>query len=142
MNLCAYNIATLLFPYDDPRWDRWKQLVPKVHERARLYPGFVDLYDGTATEAGYLVHAPSVMGNLSAWSDPDDLVQFTCREPLHAAAMRMGKTLFEPKGDEAHIVLYHADTLDLGEARASLMILQEYGPSEDGFGWDELKPSR
>lgn len=137
MNLCAYNIAKMRYPYDDPRWDRWKLLVPKVHERARIYPGFVDLYDGTA---GYLVHAPSVMGNLSMWSDPEDLVQFTFRDPLHAAAMRMGKTLFEPKGDEAHIVLYWSDTLDLDDARTRLLILQKARPSEHAFGWEELKP--
>lgn len=140
VNLCSYNIAKMRYPYDDPRWDQWKLLVPKVHERARIYPGFVDIYDGTVTEAGYLVHAPGVMGNLSAWSDPDDLVQFTFRDPLHAAAMRMGKTLFEPKGDEAHVVLYWSDRLDLYEARACLSVLRDNGPSYVAFGWDELRP--
>lgn len=141
--LYQFNVAVMRFPYDDPRWDAWKKMVPLVHHQAEAADGFVANHDCSGSPLGYMApypRDPLVMGNLSAWRDEDALGRFTFTG-THGALMRQRHKWFTPWAPGVvSIALWWdlPDKFNIETAKRNLALLQAHGPTHDVFSWNSL----
>ncbi|MEU9497622.1 DUF3291 domain-containing protein [Streptomyces sp. NPDC048196] len=134
--LAQLNVATLLYPLDDPRMAPFVEMLDPVHTAADGAPGFVWrlVEEGAADATALRPAGENVIINLTVWETPEALWEFTYRSG-HLEAMRRRREWFE-RHVEAHLVLWwvpagHLPTVD--EALERLADLRANGPSPNAF---------
>ena len=95
------------FPWGDPRFDTFRDMLERVHLNAECAPGFVCRYRGESTDAGYIraFGDPLCMGNLSVWESRAELHDFVFKDPAHRQLMTWRGEWFE-KPTEPHFVTW------------------------------------
>lgn len=146
-----FNLAQMKAPYDDPLWDSWKKIVPRVHASLDGVDGFLGYLDGTQTEAGYLrpyPDRPLVMGNLSAWSSEMALHHWV-HSGAHGALLKKRAEWFHPwpNGDIYSVIWVDHDRAPkfrLDYATAMLELIRKHGPDPQaglyGFRPEDPRP--
>ncbi|MGW2407864.1 DUF3291 domain-containing protein [Streptomyces sp. NPDC001739] len=135
-HLAQLNVATLLFPLDDPRMAPFVEMLDPVNTAADGAPGFVWrlVEEGAADATALRPAGEDVIVNLTVWEAPEALWDFAYRSG-HLEAMRRRREWFE-RHVEAHLVLWwvpagHLPTVD--EALERLADLRANGPSSRAF---------
>ena len=143
MHLAELNIGRLVAPTDDPRVAEFMENLDRVNGLGKRMPGFVWMMEGsgepgTGNTEAKIDGDPQFVSNLTVWEDLASLKTFVYRT-LHAKFMDRKAEWFEVL-DQQHFVMWwvpagHQPTLE--EALGRLAHLQEHGPSEQAFGWDD-----
>lgn len=144
-HLAELNLGRLLAPTDDPRVAEFMANLDRVNGLGRRMPGFVWMMEGsgepgTGNTENCLNDDPQLVANLTVWTDVASLEQFVWGT-IHKQFYERRREWFELLGDQ-HFVMWwvpegHRPTLD--EAMDRLERLRRDGPSEQAFGWAELK---
>ena len=142
MYLAELNLARLKHPKGDHRVAEFFDALDRVNALAERMPGFVwRLKDegGNATDIAFN-EDPMVIANMSVWQTSEDLERYVF-QTVHTAFYRKREQWFE-RMQAPHMVFWwvepgHFPTL--AEAAGRLASLAASGPSEQAFGWSELK---
>ena len=140
-HLAELNIATAVADLDDPVMAGFMQSLDAVNAIAERSPGFVwRLQDETGNATNFSRGGdPRQISNLSVWESAADL-EFFAWNTVHRRFMKNRHKWFLPPTAPFLVMWW----LDIGtmptieDALARLAWLREEGPSEDGFGWDNL----
>ncbi len=141
MHLAELNIARALYEMDDPRMAGFTDNVDLINGVAERSKGFVwRLKDksGSATNIPWS-DDPQMLVNMSVWESPEDLEHYVWNT-VHKKIYDKKEDWF-PQMEMAHFVMWwvpegHQPTLE--EARQKLEHLNEFGSTEEAFGWDKL----
>ncbi len=141
MHLAELNIARALYEMDDPRMAGFTDNVDLINGVAERSKGFVwRLKDksGSATNIPWS-DDPQMLVNMSVWESPEDLEHYVWNT-VHKKIYDKKEDWF-PQMEMAHFVMWwvpegHQPTLE--EARQKLEHLNEFGSTEESFGWDKL----
>jgi len=145
MQLAEFNMGHLRYPIDDPRVRRFVTALDMVNSIAERMPGFVwrlKSDSGNATEIP-VYDDPRIVPNLSVWTDIESLESFVWKT-VH-------KTFYERRGqwfevlEKQNFVMWpvgdgHEPTLV--EAKERLEHLNQYGDSDQAFGWSYAPQTR
>ena len=139
--LADLNIATAVADLDDPVMAEFMQSLDAVNAIVERSPGFVwRLQDETGNATNFSRDGdPRQISNLSVWESAADL-EFFAWNTVHRRFMKNRHKWFLPPTAPFLVMWW----LDIGtmptieDALARLAWLREEGPSEDGFGWDNL----
>ena len=135
-HLAQVNVAVLRAPLDSPRLAGFVELLDPVNALADRSPGFVwrlQTEDGDAT-AIRAFEDDRIIVNLSVWASLEALGEFVYASG-HLDVLRRRHEWFE-KMAEAHLALWWipaGTTPTVEEAKGSLEVLRERGPSPDAF---------
>jgi hypothetical protein len=141
-HLAELNIAKLRYPKGDPRVAPFFDALDRVNALAERMPGFVwRLKDegGNATDIPFS-DDPMVIANLSVWETPGALEKYVF-ETVHRAFYRKRDEWFE-RMSGPHMVFWWIEpgtVPTLADAAGRLADLATNGPSEQAFGWPDLK---
>ncbi|GAA3399160.1 DUF3291 domain-containing protein [Streptomyces roseoviridis] len=135
-HLAQLNVATLRYPFDDPRIAPFAEMLDPVNAAADRAPGFVWrlVEDGAADATGLRPAGEDVIVNLTVWESREALWDFTYRSG-HLEVMRRRREWFE-RHVEAHLVLWWVPAghrPGVGEALERLAELRAHGPSPRAF---------
>lgn len=133
----------MLAPVDDPLIADFMAQLDRINALADEAPGFVwrlQTEEGNATD----IHAyddPLLLVNMSVWENIETLKGYTYGKQ-HAEILRKRLNWFE-KLDKPHMVLWwvpagHIPTTE--EAKQRLDILEQLGPTPEGFTFKESFP--
>ena len=145
MQLAEFNVGHLRYPIDDPRVRRFVMALDMVNGIAERMPGFVwrlKSDSGNATDI-QVYDDPKIVPNLSVWTDIGSLENFVWKT-VH-------KTFYERREqwflvlEKQNFVMWpvedgHEPTL--AEAKDRLDHLNQYGDSEQAFGWSYVPQAR
>lgn len=145
MHLAELNIARLAQPIDHPDIADFVDNLDRINGLAERMPGFVWRFkdeSGNVT-AVQAFEDPMVIPNLSVWESAGDLERFVWGT-IHRKFYERRDEWFQ-KMTEHHFVMWWVEEghqPDLEEAKARLKMLQDRGPSEDAFGWADLRSAK
>lgn len=135
-----FNVARMRAPYEDPIWDKWRELLPVVHAQAAAAPGYIGRYAGEKDTRGYIApyeDDPLVMGALTAWTTPQALRKFTLNG-THGRLLEHRERWFEPwapKGQPYTVLWWQrAGGFSIEVAKDRLETLRRVGPTDTVFG--------
>lgn len=137
------NLATALYPLDDPRLADFMAQLDEINALADESPGFVWRLQSDAGNATDIPVSddPRLLVNMSVWEDVDSLFQFAYRS-AHAAVMAERKKWFEmPSGAYQAIWWIEAGkwpTVEQGKAK--LRHLEAHGPTAEAFNFKNRFP--
>jgi len=144
-HLAQVNFATAIADLDDPVMDGFVSALAAVNGIAEKSPGFVwrlkDKDDEAAAMA--ILGDPRETFTLSVWQSAADL-EFFAWNTVHRRFMKNRHSWFLPPGAPFLVMWWFpAGTIPtFPDALARLKRLREEGPSEVGFGWDNLPGTR
>lgn len=138
-NIAQINVATALYPLDDPRIAEFVQNLDKINQMAEETDGFVwrlkDEGTGDATSI-QVSDDPKFIVNMSVWETIPSLFEFVYKTS-HVAFVGKRKTWFEMPSRPAQVLWWvpigHIPTLD--EGLAKLKTLRENGPTREAFNF-------
>ena len=139
------NFATAIADLDDPVMDGFVSALAAVNGIAEKSPGFVwrlkDKDDEAAAMA--ILGDPRETFTLSVWQSAADL-EFFAWNTVHRRFMKNRHKWFLPPRAPFLVMWWiPAGTIPtFPDALARLARLREQGPSEAGFGWDNLDGAR
>lgn len=141
--LAQLNLAKFRLPVEDPINADFVNNLDVVNAIAEAHSGFVWRLKGDGNDAMDLqaFDDPNIISNLSVWSDLDSLVSFVYKNDEHKNIMRRRREWFEKM--EFFMVLWWVkagEMPSLQEAITRLQILQEKGPSVEGFTFRDDYP--
>ncbi|MEV6352957.1 DUF3291 domain-containing protein [Streptomyces hydrogenans] len=135
-HLAQLNVATMLYPLDDPRMAPFVEMLDPVNAAADGAPGFVWrlVEEGTPDATGLRPAGEDVIVNLSVWENQEALWDYAYRSG-HLEVMRRRRDWFA-RHVEAHLVLWwvpagHVPTV--AESLDRLADLRANGPSPRAF---------
>lgn len=141
--LAQINIARLIAPVGDPKVAGFFAELARINALADASPGFVWRLQDEAGDATGLQPTPdpTLLVNMSVWSDADSLFAFTYRS-AHTAVMAQRRSWMEPSRT-AYQALWWIEagtipTVDEGLAR--LWMLDRFGPTAHGFTFKTTFP--
>ncbi|MEO1223311.1 MAG: DUF3291 domain-containing protein [Pseudomonadota bacterium] len=142
--IAQMNVATALYPLDDPRMSEFMSRLDSINELAEASAGFVwrlQSDSGNATDI-QVDENPRFIVNMSVWRDVESLFDFAYKSG-HRTVMAKRRQWFE-RPDNAYQVLWwveagHAPTVEEGLARLSH--LQANGPSAFAFTFKAKFPA-
>lgn len=142
-NIAQLNIATALYPHDDPRMGRFFEQLNAINALADTSPGFVwrlQSESGNATDI-QVSDDPLLIVNMSVWETVEALFDFAYKSAHRTVVADRRQWFRRPKG--AYQVLWwvpsgHRPSVDEGMGR--LRLLQEAGPSAKAFTFKAKYP--
>jgi hypothetical protein len=145
MQLAEFNVGHLRYPIDDPRVRRFVMALDMVNGIAERMPGFVWRLkgdSGNATEI-QVYDDPKIVPNLSVWTDIGSLENFVWKT-VHKTFYERREQWFEVL-EKQNFVMWpvedgHEPTL--AEAKDRLDQLNQYGDSDQAFGWSYVPQAR
>ncbi|WP_246139420.1 DUF3291 domain-containing protein [Falsiphaeobacter marinintestinus] len=148
MHLAELNIGRLLAPTDDPRVADFMDNLDRINGLGKRMPGFVWMMEGsgepgTGNTENAIGGDPQFVSNLTVWEDVASLEKFVWGT-IHKQFYERRQDWFEIMGQQ-HFVMWwvpagHKPTLE--EALDRLDHLNKNGPSEQAFGWADLKDAQ
>jgi Domain of unknown function (DUF3291) len=142
-HLAQANIGRFRAPIDDPIMEGFRSQLDPINALADRSPGFVwrlQTEDGNATAIRPFADDRMAI-NMSVWESLDALQQYVYRS-AHVGPLRDRKQWFEPIEGPILVLWWipagHIPTVD--EAKESLQILKERGPSPDAFTFRQPFP--
>ena len=145
MHLAELNIARLNQPIDHPDIADFVDNLDRINGLAERMPGFVWRFkdeSGNATNV-QAFEDPMLIANISVWETPEDLERFVWGT-IHRKFYERQDEWFQ-KMTSHHFVMWWVEEghlPDLAEAKARLKHLQDYGPTEEAFGWADLRSAK
>jgi len=146
-HLAQMNVATALYPLDDPRIAEFMGLLDEVNALAEQSPGFVwrlQSAEGNATSirAG---GDPNLIVNISVWQDAETLFAFVY-QTAHRLVMAKRRQWFAPPAG-AYQVLWWVPAGRLPTVQGGLrrlLVLDRRGPGPRAFTFKQkfLPPDR
>ena len=135
-HLAQMNVATALYPMDDPGMGEFMARLDEINALAEASPGFVwrlQSDSGNATDI-QVSEDPRFIVNMSVWGSVEDLFDYAYKS-AHRLVMAKRRQWFE-RPAEAYQVLWwvpagHEPTVEEGLAR--LEHLRRHGPSATAF---------
>ena len=142
-HLAQLNIAKFREPAMNTINNDFHAAIESVNKYAEAEPGFVWrlVDDGPEREGIPLFEDPDMLVNLTVWSDPESLMKFVYRTPIHRDIMRRREEWFDHM--EFSMVLWwvkDGDRPSLKEAAEKLDLLAAKGATEDAFTFKERFP--
>jgi hypothetical protein len=145
MQLAEFNVGHLRYPIDDPRVRRFVMALDMVNGIAERMPGFVwrlKSDSGNATDI-QVYDDPKIVPNLSVWTDIGSLENFVWKT-VHKTFYERREQWFEVL-EKQNFVMWpvedgHEPTL--AEAKDRLDQLNQYGDSDQAFGWSYVPQAR
>lgn len=142
--LFQFNLAWMRESFDHELFADFRAMLPAVHAHAESYDGYVGRYQGELSKQGYIMpyaNHPLMMGNLSWWTNHQDLVDYTFTGP-HMEMMREKRKWFYPPKIKPYTVLYYAPTdrvndLDVAKMRWARLLYN--GSTKDHFGFSDTQ---
>lgn len=145
MQLAEFNVGHLRYPIDDPRVRRFVMALDMVNEIAKRMPGFVwRLKDGSGNTTAISVYDdPRIIPNLSVWTDIGSLENFVWKT-VHKTFYERREQWFEVLEKQNFVMWPVEDGHEpsLAEARDRLEHLNQYGDSDQAFGWSYAPQAR
>ena len=145
MPIAQLNIAQARYPMDDPRMGDFVKNITRMNAIADRSNGFIWRWqEGVGDASGATPNAdPPEIFTLSTWATSEDLETYVFGT-LHAKMYRRGKQWFEAHTSPNFVIWPIADghTPTIEEARAKLADLTAHGPTDDAYGWAELKSAK
>ena len=145
MQLAEFNLGHLRYPIDDPRVRRFVMALDTVNEIAERMPGFVWRLKGDSGNATdiQVYDDPKLVPNLSVWTDIGSLENFVWKT-VHKTFYERREHWFEVL-EKQNFVMWpvedgHEPTL--AEAKDRLDQLNQYGDSDQAFGWSYVPQAR
>ena len=145
MQLAEFNVGHLRYPIDDPRVRRFVMALDMVNGIAERTPGFIwRLKDGYGNATAIPVYDdPRIVPNLSVWTDIESLESFVWKT-VHKTFYERREQWFEVL-EKQNFVMWpvedgHEPTL--AEAKERLDHLNQYGDSDQAFGWSYAPQAR
>ena len=145
MQLAEFNVGHLRYPIDDPRVRRFVMALDMVNGIAERMPGFVWRLKGDSGNATdiQVYDDPKIVPNLSVWTDIGSLENFVWKT-VHKTFYERREQWFEVL-EKQNFVMWpvedgHEPTL--AEARDRLDHLNQYGDSDQAFGWSYAPQAR
>lgn len=141
MQLAQVNIGRVRGQMTDPVMADFVAQLPAINALADGAPGFVwrlQTEDGDATAFRPYGDDPSILINMSVWTDLESLRAYVYRSP-HAAVMRRRREWFE-RLERVFVVLWWVPAghrPDLAEAVERLTHLEAHGPTPYAFSFRE-----
>jgi hypothetical protein len=142
-HLAQMNVATALYPLDDPRIGEFMNQLDAVNALAEASPGFVwrlksDSGNATDIKVG---DDPLFIVNMSVWASAEALFDFVYKS-AHRLVMGKRREWFA-RPEKSYMVLWwvpagHAPTVEEGLAR--LAHLDRHGPGAHAFTFKERFP--
>ena len=143
-HLAQLNIATPLYPLDDPRMAGFTDNLDAINALAEAAPGFVWRLVGDGNDATDILW-PSDTGmlvNMSVWTDADALFDFVYKT-AHTKVMAGRRAWFERTTGAFQVLWWvpvgHTPTL--AEAADRLAALDRDGPSPAAFTLKQRYPA-
>ncbi|MDB5555340.1 MAG: hypothetical protein JWL86_5324 [Rhizobium sp.] len=145
MQLAEFNVGHLRYPIDDPRVRRFVMALDTVNEIAERMPGFVWRLkgdSGNATEI-QVYDDPKIVPNLSVWTDIGSLENFVWKT-VHKTFYERREQWFEVLEKQNFVMWPVEDRHEptLAEAKERLDHLNQYGDSDQAFGWSYAPQAR
>jgi hypothetical protein len=139
-HLAQFNVATLRFPLDDPRFAEFTALLDPINALADRSPGFVWrlIADGQPDATSLRPLGDDVLINYSVWESRQSLWDFVYRSG-HLDVMRRRREWFS-RHVESHLVLWWVPaghTPTVAQAVERLELLRREGPSPRAFTFRE-----
>ena len=142
--LAQLNIATALYPADDPRISEFYAQLDEINALADSSPGFVwrlQSESGNATDI-LVSDDPLLIVNMSVWESAEALFDFAYKSAHRQVLADRRKWFRRPEGP--YQVLWwvpagHTPSVDEGLARLSA--LQEQGPHPQAFSFQASFPA-
>lgn len=142
-HLAQINVATALYPLEDPRMAEFVARLDEVNALAEASPGFVwRLQSGSGNATDIQVgDDPRFIVNMSVWQTVESLFDYAYKS-AHRLVMAKRRQWFE-RPAEAYQVLWwvpagHEPTTEEGLER--LQHLQRHGPSPTAFTFKQRFP--
>jgi hypothetical protein len=143
-HLAQYNIAWMIAPYEDARFDAFRAYLDEINQLGDRSPGFVwrhQAADGNSTSVR-VRDDPRILINFTVWETVEDLFEYAFHSD-HVEVYRRRNEWFEHR-EEPWAVLWwvpagHEPTVEEGEER--LRHLAERGPSERAFSFKARFPA-
>lgn len=139
-HIAQLNIATALFPLDDPRMADFVEQLDQINALAEASPGFVWRLKGDGGDATSVRvnDDPQLIVNMSVWTGIDALFDFVYRS-AHRDVFAQRREWFE-RPVQGYQVLWwvgrgHRPTPDEGMAR--LALLNRLGPTDEAFSFKQ-----
>ncbi len=144
-HLAQINIARLLYPRGDSRVTDFFDNIDRVNAAGERMPGFVWLLKddcGNATSI-QLFDDPKIIVNMSVWESVEALEKFVW-QTVHANIYHRKTGWFET-ASKPHLAMWwiepgHIPTPE--EGRERLTHLQDHGPSDYAFGWENIASAK
>jgi hypothetical protein len=143
-HLAQFNIARTRYPLDDPRMREFVENVERVNGLAEKIPGFIwRLQDENGHAMNIRVYDdPTILPNLTVWESAEALERFVW-QTLHQRFYARREEWFAPIKTTLVLWWIPADHRpDMAEGVARLDHLIAHGPSEFGFGWQQLPEAK
>lgn len=143
-HLAQLNFATAIADLDDPVMAGFVDALATVNGIAERSPGFVwRIRDSQEAAAQAIIGDPRETFTMSVWETAADL-EFFAWNTVHRRFMKNRHGWFLPPATPFLVMWW----IEIGtiptieDALARLARLREEGPSEAGFGWDNLDGTR
>ena len=141
-HLAEFNVSRLLAPLDSPQLREFVAFLGPVNAFAEQSPGFVwRLTAPDGQSSSYLPSPftdPMMITNLTVWTDIDALRAFTF-QTVHKYFLQSRRSWFERLASRGLVLWWlptgHEPTLD--EAMAKLNFLEEFGPTNEAFTFQD-----
>ena len=142
-HIAQINVATALYPIDDPRLADFMNSLDEINALAESSPGFVwrlQSDSGNATDI-QVTEDPRVIVNMSVWRDVESLFDFAYKSAHRLVMVRRREWFEKPEG--AYQALWwvpagHLPSAEQGLAR--LQRLNSNGPGPQAFTFKSKFP--
>lgn len=142
-HIAQMNVATALYPLDDPRIAEFIGLLDEVNALAESSPGFV--WRPPSESNGPIAIAfpdrPTLIVNMSVWQSVEALFDFVYKS-AHRLVMAKRRDWFTPPTEAYHVLWWvkagERPAPEKGLAR--LRYLRMHGPTRHAFGFKQKFP--
>jgi hypothetical protein len=137
------NVGKVRYPLEHPEMAEFTSMLGLVNQMAELSHGFIwrlTTTDGMSSSYVAAYDDPLMLINMSVWTGPEAFKHYVYKSG-HAAYLRRRTEWFERSPDR-HAVCWwiSQDTLpDVSDALRRLDTLRAHGPTDEGFGINELR---
>jgi hypothetical protein len=142
-HVAQYNIAWMVAPYEDTRFDAFRARLDEINQLGDRSPGFVWRHQtpaGNSTSVR-IRNDDRILINFTVWETVEDLFEYAFHSD-HVQVYRQRKEWFEHLEDPWAVLWWipagHEPTVEEGEAR--LQHLTEHGPTSHAFTFKQRFP--
>ncbi len=142
-HIAQFNVATALYPAEDPRMSGFYSRLDEVNSLAEESPGFVWRLQGESGDATDIRVGddPLLIVNMSVWESAEALFDFAYRS-AHRQVLGERRRWFRRPGSAYQVLWWipagHRPAVE--EAMARLELLRSRGPSADAFTFKTKYP--
>lgn len=142
-HIAQINVATALYPIDDPRLADFMNSLDEINALAESSPGFVwrlQSDSGNATDI-QVTEDPRFIVNMSVWRDVESLFDFAYKSAHRLVMVRRREWFEKPEGAYQALWWVPADHLPSAEqGLARLQRLNSNGPGPQAFTFKSKFP--